>query len=250
MIDLHSHVLHGLDDGAQTLDDAVAIARAMAGDGVRVAVATPHVREDYPTTPVSMTRALEEVRVAVREAGVDLKILPGAEIALDALPRLDAAERAQLGLGGNPGLLLLEFPYWGWPLALERIVEGLVREGIVPLLAHPERNPDVSAAPERLTPLVRAGALVQVTAASVDGRGGPAAARCSRTLLGLGLVHVLASDAHSPDLRAAGMSDARRALRDEELGRWLTEAVPAALLAGSPVPPRPIARTGRRWWRR
>ena len=239
MIDLHSHLLPDLDDGARNLEEAVAIVRSMAEDGVQQVAATPHVRDDHPTVPAQMEQSLAEVRDAVAAAGIPLGVLGGGEIALGELPRLDAEARARFGLGGNPRLLLLEFPYDGWPLTLPRTVWELRSAGFVSVIAHPERNREVQEQPERLDEVVRVGGIVQLTAASVDGRLGKRPAACARRLLELGLAHLIASDAHAPLVRAAGMSAARAAAGDKELGRWLTHDVPAALLAGEPLPPRP-----------
>ncbi|MCZ7590385.1 MAG: hypothetical protein M5U27_16300 [Gaiella sp.] len=115
MIDLHAHLLPGLDDGARNLDDALAIARSLRDDGVEVVAATPHVRDDYPTTPDAMESGVQELRRAVREADLDLEIVPGGEIALERLDELDDDSRGRFGLGGNPRLLLVEFPYLGFP---------------------------------------------------------------------------------------------------------------------------------------
>jgi protein-tyrosine phosphatase len=239
-----------MDDGARDLAETVAIARSMAEDGVRAVAATPHVRHDWPTTADAMETSLALVQAAVREAGIDLEVLPGGEIALDELIRLDDAERSRWGLGGNARLLLVEFPYWGWPLTLAARVWELRAAGVVPVLAHPERNPEVQEQPERLQEVVDAGAVVQLTAASVDGRLGKRPAACARALLDLRLAHLVASDAHAPAVREAGLSGAGRALADEGLGRWLTEDVPVALLAGVELPERPDARERRRFWRR
>jgi protein-tyrosine phosphatase len=239
VIDLHSHILPGLDDGARSLEDAVEIARAAAEDGIRTIAATPHVRDDYPTTADEMETALATVNAALREAGVPVDVRPGGELALDWLDRLTPDDLRRFGLGGNPRCLLVEFPYYGWPLDLPDRLFRLRAAGITPVIAHPERNTDVQAAPERLRPLVESGAYVQVTAASVDGRIGRSARRCGLQLIELELAHLLASDAHHPDLRAVGLSAAVDELGDPKLGRWLTEDVPAALLEDRPVPPRP-----------
>ena len=159
---------------------------------------------------------------------------------------LDEAERGRLGLGGNPRLLLLETPYYSWPLDLPRVCARLAQEGIQPVLAHPERNPNVIDQPALLEDVVRAGAAVQLTAASVDGRLGRRVERCARSLLADGLAHVIASDAHGPAVREAGMSAAARAVGDPGLGRWLVEDAPAALLAGEPLPTRPAYTPPRR----
>lgn len=250
MIDLHSHLLFGLDDGARDLAETLAIARSMADDGVESVAATPHVRDDYPTTPEQMEQRVAEVRAAVRDAGILLDVLPGAEIALDALPDLDDDARRRFGLGGNPRLLLLEFPYNGFPLGLAEAVWRLTAAGVVAVIAHPERNAEVQERPERLEDTVRAGGIVQLTAASVDGRLGKRPARCSSQLLELGLAHLVASDAHSPGLREAGLSGAFAALHDDALAHWLMNEVPAALLAGVDLPSRPAARRRSRLFRR
>jgi protein-tyrosine phosphatase len=241
VIDVHTHILYAVDDGPDAIAGSIDMARSMAEDGVRVVCATPHVREDWPTTSELMETRLERVRSAVAENGIELEIRGGGEIALDRLPSLEPDERRRFGLGGNPLVLLLEFPYYGWPLELAPVCTGLLEEGITTVIAHPERNADVQGRPHRLEPVVHDGALVQLTAASVDGRLGKRAATCSRTLLELRLAHLVASDAHAPEVRRAGMSSAAQAVGDEALGRWLCQEVPAALLAGEDPPPRPRA---------
>jgi protein-tyrosine phosphatase len=249
VIDLHSHILPGLDDGAATLDEALAMAEAAVEDGIRVIAATPHVRTDYPTSSLQMEQHVDSLRQALRDAGIPLELLPGGEIALDRLPQLDDEERRRFGLGGNPKCLLLEAPYFGWPLGIEETIFQLQLRGFTSVLAHPERNGDVQARPERLAPLVERGTLVQLTAASLDGRLGPSPRKTGLHLLELGLAHLLASDAHAPTLRQIGMSGAARAVGDATLVNWLTEDVPAAIIRGEQIPPRP-PRPTRRFGRR
>jgi protein-tyrosine phosphatase len=241
VIDLHSHILRGLDDGARNLGESVAIARAAVADAISAIAATPHVREDYPNGPDDMERGVRELRAALAEANVPLDVLPGGEIDLGELNRLDLGELQRFGLGGNPRYLLLETPYVGWPLMFGDVVGRFVAAGVTPVIAHPERNADVQANPERLASLIREGALVQVTAASIDGRLGRPVRRCAQRLLELELVHMLASDAHTPQIRAIGLSSARAAVGDEALGRWLTEDVPGAIVDNRALPPRPPA---------
>jgi protein-tyrosine phosphatase len=114
------------------------------------------------------------------------------------------------------------------------------------VLAHPERNPDVQARPELLEPIVAGGALVQLTAAAIDGRLGRSAERCARLLLDRRLAHMIASDAHAPEVRAVGLTDAVRAIDDADLARWLTVDVPRAIVEGGDVPglPEPLKRRG------
>ncbi|MDX6427402.1 MAG: protein-tyrosine phosphatase [Gaiellaceae bacterium] len=242
MIDLHSHVLPGLDDGAADLDEAVAICRAAAADGTRVLAATPHVRDDYPTTPEQMERALAAVRAA---AGDGVRLVGGGEIDLAWLER-PREELARFALAGNPKYLLVETPYRGWPLDLPEKLFRLQAVGITPVLAHPERNAEVQQRPELLEPVVAAGTLVQLTAASVDGRTGRRARACAATLLERNLAHLLASDAHAPGVRAIGMSAAAATLGDEALAHWLTVEVPGAIVENEPLPPRPRAVQQRR----
>ena len=137
-------------------------------DGIARIAATPHVRADYPTSPDTMERGVDVLNRAAREAGVPIEVLRGGELDLEYAARLDDATLARFGLGGNAAVLLLECPYSGWPLDLRDFVFRLGARGFSVVLAHPERNPDVQADPELLRPLVDAGVLVQLTAASVD----------------------------------------------------------------------------------
>ena len=236
MIDLHSHVLPGLDDGAEDLLTAVEMCRAAAADGVTILAATPHVREDFPTTPDQMLASLEELR---RAAGAMIRLLPGGEIDLEELAMRSFDELAGFALAGNASYLLLETPYTGWPLGFGAVVEQLRGRGVTAVIAHPERNWEVQENVGLLTPLVNAGALVQLTAASVDGRLGRRTQECSFDLLEHRLAHLVASDAHSPEVRGIGLSGAVAALGDGGLARWSTDLVPRAIVDGTALPPRP-----------
>ncbi len=240
MIDLHCHVLPDVDDGVHTLAEAVELVRVAEAEGVTAIAATPHVRDDHPTDAATMEARVAELNAVLTDERVDVEILTGGELSLEHIARLPDDELRRFGLGGNPNLLLVEFPYYGWPVELAETVLELLSRGIVPLLAHPERSRASRDDPERLRPLVDAGAFVQLTAASVDGRLGPSAQTGAEQLLELELAHVIASDAHHPQVRAVGMSAAREAVGDEALGVWLTEAVPRALVDGEPPRPRPV----------
>jgi protein-tyrosine phosphatase len=248
MIDLHSHILRGLDDGARSLEDSLEIARAAVEDGITVIAGTPHVRDDWPTDAGVMEYRVAELNAELQQAGVPLEVRPGGEIAVEWLARLSHDELRRFGLGGNPRYLLVETPYYGWPLALAGRLFSLRVAGITPVLAHPERNAEVQAHPDRLDPLVEGGVLVQVTAASIDGRIGRRSQECARRLVEGGLAHMLASDAHHALVREVGMTAAAKAVGGGALAQWLTVDVPAAILADSPIPKRPEdSRSGTGW---
>ncbi len=248
MIDLHTHVLPGLDDGAGTTADALELARAAVAAGIALVAGTPHVRHDYPTTPETMQAALAELQEAIAAAGLPLDIRGGGELDLEWLAEADIEDVRRFGLAGNPGYALVEFPYSGWPLAIGDELFRLRAAGITPVLAHPERNPEVQARPERLRPLVEAETLVQVTAASLDGRMRARTAETALELVRSGLAHVIASDAHSPTMRGFDLATAASRVGDPALANWLVQDVPAAIVSGAPLPERPVS-TRRRWRR-
>ncbi|MGE5272886.1 MAG: tyrosine-protein phosphatase [Verrucomicrobiota bacterium] len=246
MIDLHSHILPGIDDGARTMDDSLDIARAAVMDGIDTIAGTPHVRDDWPTDAGLMEDRVAELRAELELAGIPLDVRTGGELAIDWLTRLTSEELRRFGLGGSR-YLLVETPYYGWPRDLPDRLFSLLEDGFAPVLAHPERNADVAARPDLLVPLVEEGVVVQVTAASVDGRIGRRAFECARVLIREGLVHLLASDAHHASVREVGMSGATKRVGDPALARWLALDVPAAILADREIPPRPRSRPPKRW---
>jgi protein-tyrosine phosphatase len=248
VIDLHSHILPGLDDGSRTVEDARALARRAAEDGVTAIAATPHVRSDYPTRAEEMERGVSRLREDFLAEGIDVEVLPGGEIDLGMLASLDDDALRRFTLAQSGRYLLLEFPYTGWPAGLEETVYGLGLRGLLPVLAHPERNREVQSKPGRLAEVVRMGALVQLTAASLDGRIGRSAQAAARKLLELGIAHLLASDAHTPEIREAGLAAAAEALEDDGLARFLTVEAPSAIVAGEPVPDPPRMARRRRWY--
>jgi protein-tyrosine phosphatase len=245
VIDLHSHILPGLDDGARTLEDSRELARAALADGVRSIAATPHVRADYPTTAGAMEAGVASVRSDFEEQGIEIEVLAGGEIAIDRLEELSREELERFTIGQTGRYLLVEFPYSGWPLGLEQRLFELRVAGFGAVLAHPERNREVQADPTRIERLVAAGTLVQLTAASLDGRIGRSSQAAAGALLSRGLAHVIASDAHTPEVREVGMAAAAASLNDKGLARWLVEDAPAAIVAGESLPARPARRKRR-----
>jgi protein-tyrosine phosphatase len=239
VIDLHCHILPGLDDGVRTIAEARDMAWHEVGEGVTTIVATPHVRNDYPLTAEQIEHAVAALRTDFTSEGIGVDVVSGAEVDVSFLWQIPSTELPRFTLANSDRFLLVEFPYSGWPPALDLALSFLHGRGIRPVLAHPERNPEVQDRPDRLIAAVERGALVQVTAASVDGRLGPAPRLAVEKLLSLGLVHVLATDAHAAHVRGAEISAAITAIGDPALARWLTVDVPAAILKGGSIPPRP-----------
>jgi protein-tyrosine phosphatase len=179
------------------------------------------------------------LRAELAARGIDVQIVHGGELDLGLLWAVPWPELLRFTFAQTGRYLLLEVPYRGLPLALETAVTRLVQRGITPLLAHPERNPEVQDRPDRVAPLVQAGALVQVTAASIGEERDRAAQSAALRLIELGLVHVIASDSHGPHIAREGMAAAVQRVGDPELGRYLTVDVPGAIVTGEPVPARP-----------
>lgn len=248
MIDLHSHVLPGLDDGCADLSESVELARSLRADGVKILAATPHVRDDYPTTPETMQAALGITQLAIAEAGIDLQLVRGGEVALDRLTRLSETDLKSFALGRAARYLLVEFPYDGFPIDLADQITALESFGLTAILAHPERSLLVQDAPQRLAGLADAGVLLQVTAGSLTGAFGSGAAATAQTLIDSGLAHLIGGDAH----RAGSRPTIARAVRHvpRSLATWLVEDVPAAVLAGDRPPARPSQRRRLRLLRR
>jgi protein-tyrosine phosphatase len=236
LIDLHAHILPGFDDGVRSLEDARALAREAEADGVTAIAATPHVRDDYPTSPDQMERGVDVLREDLVSAGVEVEVIRGGEVALERLWELQADDVRRFTYGGAGHYLLVEFPYRGWSPLLGPTLADLRARGIRALLAHPERNDAVQAEPSLLAPAVRDGALVQLTASSMAGLLGAAPLRAGQQLIELGLAHVLATDTHGPGLaQRARLAVGAAALGDAELAHRLTTEVPAAILAGVDV---------------
>jgi len=236
MIDIHTHILPGIDDGVKTEDDAVEFARMAAEDGVRTIVATPHCRDGFYVNEradvLAMTATLRE-RLA-RES-VDVELLPGAEVHI--CPEL--VERILDGraptLGDNGKTLLLELSLTQYPVELENLVFQLKLAGIVPILAHPERIRYFEDDIGRYEAVARLGAYGQITTGSLLGEFGRKTQEFSRELVRKGLIHVVATDAHNVRGRRPIMSEAVEALASlvgEELARKMADEIPRALLRG------------------
>jgi protein-tyrosine phosphatase len=256
VIDLHCHVLPGIDDGPETIEDSLALARAAAAAGTRTIVATPHVSWRYPNESATIARLARELNERLSSEGIELEILTGAEIAMTRCSEIEADELLRLTLAGGPWVLL-EPPFSPMATGLDGVVAQLLSSGHRVLLAHPERCPAFHREPEALEALVRGGALSSITAGSLVGRFGGQVRRFARRLMADGLVHNVASDAHDALKRPPGVQAELLQAGLGELSEWLTLDVPRAILSGGEIPARPenVAPAGRqpkriRWRRR
>jgi protein-tyrosine phosphatase len=258
VIDLHCHILHGLDDGPATLEESVVLGRAARESGIEAVVATPHIREDYPFDPSLIDLRARELVKALDDADVGLQLITGGEVAISRVPDLDDETLQSLCLGDGP-YLLVESPYTYATTVLEETVFDLQIRGFRPVLAHPERAPSFQQDLERLVGLVDRGVLCSVTAASMAGAFGGTVRRFTASLFAKRLVHNVASDAHDPVRRTidllAGFSVLDRELPGlSDQARWFTVTVPAAIVEGMAAPALPEAahqgEPRRRWFRR
>jgi protein-tyrosine phosphatase len=233
MIDIHCHILPGIDDdGPARLEDVLEMARIAAGDGIRQIVATPHVKETIPS-PERIRELVIMFNDALRANRIELEVFPGAEVG----SMLNTSLLPEYTLNGS-NYVLLEFPHSHLPQNAIEIVFNAVLVNLTPIVPHPERNPSVVRRPDLLLDLIGAGALVQVTAGSLVGNFGPEAKVCGQYLLEKGLVHFLATDAHSPGWRRPVLSSGVKAaakIVGEAAARRMVIDNPASVLAGVPL---------------
>lgn len=254
MIDLHCHVLPGIDDGPARIEESLALARAAAQGGTRAIVATPHVSWRYPNRAGTISVLVDELNSRLAAEGVAVEVRPGAEIALTRIADIEPDELERLKLGGGPWLLV-EPPFATTGHGLDVIVAELQRKGHRIVLAHPERCAAFHKDPQMLGSLIRAGALTSITAGSLVGRFGGNVQRFALELARGDMIHNVASDAHGHGGRPPGMAAEIERAGLGALAEWLTEQVPAAILSGSELPERPahavahIARRRRLPWR-
>ncbi|MHB8531125.1 MAG: tyrosine-protein phosphatase [Solirubrobacteraceae bacterium] len=245
MIDLHCHVLPGIDDGPASIEGSLALARAAAAAGIATLVATPHIDAKSGNDAARVAHLVALVNERLLAEGIPVEVLPGGEIAATHLPELPAAELARLGLGGSSALLI-EFPFSPVIHGLPEALGELRHAGHRIVLAHPERCPAFHGDRRTLHSLADAGVLMSVTAGSLIGRFGSQVRKVALELAREGLMHNVTSDAHDHARRRPGLREELLAAKLGELAEWLTELVPAAILADAPIPPRPHIAPSRR----
>ena len=240
MIDIHAHILPGLDDGPRTMEESVRMCELCLDQGVTVVVATPHMcNSRFGVTAEDVRNGVGELSEACRRRGLNIEILPGGDVLLQPglLAALDTGDALTLADTGK--YLLLELPAQTVP-PIEGLVFELAVRGITPILTHPERNPAFHHKPGRLVQLVESGCYVQVTADSLLGKFGRGARRAGEKFLKSGLVHVVASDAHSARDRRPALGTVAGLLSSmagEDTARRLLCDHPARIIRGEPLEP-------------
>ncbi len=207
-VDLHIHLLPGVDDGPEDWEEAIRMARIAREEGIATVVATPHDSGFGRSLNRSLVLSLvEELKAKLAQEGIELQVLPGIEVLL--VPEIFRfLEEGQAFTLNGSRYILVELPYTVYPVYSEYVLFKLMERGYRPILAHPERYIYFQSRPELLKPLVRKGVLVQLTSGSVTGELGGRARETSLLFLREGMAHILATDAHSSGWRRPAMREA------------------------------------------
>lgn len=237
-VDIHCHLLPGIDDGARDWDDTLAMARMAVADGIRTIIVTPHQQGNYAANRGDdIRRQTTELQHWLTHARIPLSVLPGADVRIEdgMLRRLASGE--VLSLADHRHHVLLELPHELY-FPLEPLLKQLHQQSLVGILSHPERNRGILSRPELIAPLVAQGCLMQITAGSLMGTFGPDSQNLAEWMLDRGTVHFLATDAHGSTRRRPLMQRAYQRvceLTDERTASLLCKHNPARVARGEPV---------------
>lgn len=237
MVDVHCHLFPGIDDGPQSLDNAIALARHAVASGIGKAIVTPHILPGrYENTRSGICEAAVRFSAELVSRNIPLEIGYAAEVRIgpEVMPLADDETLPLLGTVEGYGIVLLEFPDSHILPGSDKIAAWLLSRKIRPLIAHPERNKEIMRNIDAIAPFVQMGCWLQLTAGSVTGVFGPRCRERSRQLLERGWVNVLASDAHDMPARMPELEPGRAAaaeiVGDAESWRLVRER-PAAIAA-------------------
>lgn len=240
MIDIHAHILPGIDDGAADWDESYEMARIALRDGVHTIVATPHMMWDgaYSNRAQTVLALVDEANDRFASEGIDLKILPGGEIYLSQETPAALDRGDYLTYNNQSKYILVEWSTAETPHFVEQILFECSVRKLTPVIAHPERNARLSRDPDLLAQWVEQGMLLQVNARSLLGDSGEQVRRAAEELLARRLVHFIASDAHSIARRPPGLMAARERveeLQGKEIADILTVENPRRLMTSEQV---------------
>jgi protein-tyrosine phosphatase len=248
MIDIHSHILPGLDDGAKSLEIAVEMLRIAAEAGTTDIVATPHANQEYRFDPQAVEQRISELRAA---AGDSPRIWYGCDFHLTPENIEDAVRAHERYTINHKGYLLVEFSDLHIPKTSQEIFARLMRARIRPVVTHPERNQLLTGRLEQVEGWTTQGVMLQVTAQSYLGRFGKTAKKVADDLTARGMVHFVASDAHDTKWRTTALDEAFRYV-SREFGQDAAERLfienPKAALAGVALAHEPLRIRRRKWF--
>jgi protein-tyrosine phosphatase len=225
-VDIHNHILWGLDDGAQNPEDTLALAEDAVQNEITHVIATPHHKDGKYENPASfILQRVDEANQLLQDHHVPLTILPGMELHLygEIIRDFQAAEQTLLTLNQTGTYVLIELPYDHVPAYTQRLLFDLQVEGYVPIIAHPERNHEIRERPSILYRMIEKGALAQLTAASIAGEFSSKYQAISRKLIEHELIHFIASDAHNVTRRGFALKAAYEWI-DRKLGQQYTQS--------------------------
>ena len=236
MIDIHSHILPGLDDGPKTLDDTLKMCEIAREDGITTIVATPHnldgIYENERERIAEVTRSLNE---ALRQGECSINILPGSDTRLDVRLQGMLNEGRVMTINDTGKFLLVELSPFFITEQVKQLLFELTLAGVTPVISHPERNETLMDNLDVLRYLIQIGGLVQITAGSVTGHFGRAVEKSTMRLLRSNMVHVLATDAHNSTSRPPVLSKAlgviSKEIGDDEARRMVLDT-PQSIISG------------------
>lgn len=214
MIDLHCHLLPGIDDGPATIEESLALAKLAIANGITGAVVTPHIHIGrYDNTLHSIGVAFQRFKAELERQSIPLQLGMAAEVRIgfEMFQLVSNGQLPFLGVLDNNKVLLVEFPHSHIPPGSDKLMVWLLDQGICPMIAHPERNKTIIREPQRIVPFVEMGCHLQVTAGSVAGDFGQFAQECAFQMLQNRWVTILASDAHNIKSRPPALEPGRAA---------------------------------------
>ncbi|MDX1776174.1 MAG: CpsB/CapC family capsule biosynthesis tyrosine phosphatase [Desulfobulbales bacterium] len=253
MIDLHCHVLPGIDDGSRLMEETLDMVRTAVRNNIDTIVATPHTLNGFFTnTWDNVTALTATVQKALAAEEIPVTLFPGmeAQVCPELFGALSQGKAATIN--DNARYMLLEFPPFSMPANSREFIFKLKLQGITPVIAHPERHLILQNDLQQLADLVRQGALCQLTALSITGHLGSYVQKSAEQMIRTGLAHVIATDAHANDLRimslAPAVDAAAEILQDYTRAEQMVTSTPAAIIAGEDIVVDEPVLDDKKWW--